>query len=176
MPVGFKERPEGSVSKLRTYRDGFRILRMIAACSTTSGRWRLYGVLLRRSVPHRRGSRPPLVIEYAKTGLVPRFPTAFLAASFLMLLSVLMLIIGILLDGLRKVRQEKTRIAYMAQPAPPTEVLECRCPCPHLASSRFRFAALCLGGFVLMQVVFFALLVAGAAVPDSRSSTSSPRM
>jgi hypothetical protein len=38
------------------------------------------------------------------------------------LLSGLLLIIGILLDGLRKVRQENTRIAYMALPAPPTEV------------------------------------------------------
>ena len=119
--VGFRDRPEGSESKLRTYHDGFRILRMIARLLHHERPLALYGVLSAAVFLIGAALGLPVVVEYAQTGLVPRFPTAFLAAS-VVLLSVLMLIIGILLDGLRKVRQENTRIAYMAQPAPPTEV------------------------------------------------------
>jgi hypothetical protein len=60
-------------------------------------------------------------VEFIRTGLVPRFPTAFLAAS-IMVLALLTYIIGILLDGLRKIRQETTRIAYMGLPVPPQEL------------------------------------------------------
>jgi glycosyltransferase involved in cell wall biosynthesis len=119
--VGFRDRPEGSESKLRTYHDGFRILRMIARLLHHERPLALYGVLSAAVFLIGAALGLPVVVEYAQTGLVPRFPTAFLAAS-VVLLSVLMLIIGILLDGLRKVRQENTRIAYMALPAPPTEV------------------------------------------------------
>ena len=119
--VGFRDRPEGSESKLRTYHDGFRILRMIARLLHHERPLALYGLLSAAVFLIGAALGLPVFVEYAQTGLVPRFPTAFLAAS-VVLLSVLMLIIGILLDGLRKVRQENTRIAYMAQPAPPTEV------------------------------------------------------
>ena len=60
----------------------------------------------------------PVIAEYAETGLVGRFPTAILSAS-LVILAFIILVVGILLDGLRKVRQETTRIAYMATPPPP---------------------------------------------------------
>jgi glycosyltransferase involved in cell wall biosynthesis len=119
--VGFRDRPEGSESKLRTYHDGFRILRMIARLLHHERPLALYGVLSALAFLVGAALGLPVVVEFAQTGLVPRFPTAFLAAS-VVLLSGLLLIIGILLDGLRKVRQENTRIAYMALPAPPTEV------------------------------------------------------
>ena len=119
--VGFRDRPEGSESKLRTYHDGFRILRMIARLLHHERPLALYGVLSAFAFLVGAALGLPVVVEFAQTGLVPRFPTAFLAAS-VVLLSGLLLIIGILLDGLRKVRQENTRIAYMALPAPPTEV------------------------------------------------------
>ena len=121
VPVGFRDRAEGSESKLRTYHDGFRILRMIARLLHHERPLAFYGVLSALVFVVGVALGLPVVVEYAETGLVPRFPTAILAAS-VMLLSVLMLIIGILLDGLRKVRQETTRIAYMALPAPPTEI------------------------------------------------------
>ena len=120
VPVGFRDRPEGSESKLRTYHDGFRILRMIARLLHHERPLALYGVLSAALVLVGLGLGAPVIVEFARTGLVPRFPTAFLAAS-VMLLSVITLLIGILLDGLRKVRQENTRIAYMSLPAPPSE-------------------------------------------------------
>jgi hypothetical protein len=60
----------------------------------------------------------PVITEYIDTGFVGRFPTAFGAAS-LVVVAFIVLVVGILLDGLRKVRQETTRIAYMTIPALP---------------------------------------------------------
>jgi glycosyltransferase involved in cell wall biosynthesis len=117
VPVGFRDRPEGSESKLRTYHDGFRILRMIARLLHHERPLFLYSTLAALFALLGIGLGIPVVVEFARTGLVPRFPTAFLAAS-LVVVSGLTLLIGILLDGLRKIRQENTRIAYMRMPAP----------------------------------------------------------
>ena len=118
VPVGFRDRPPGSESKLRTYHDGLRILRMIARLLHHERPLALYSVLSVLLVLVGAGLGLPVVAEYARTGLVPRFPTAFLASS-VMVLALLTWVIGILLDGLRKIRQENTRIAYMALPGPP---------------------------------------------------------
>ena len=117
VPVGFRDRPAGSVSKLNTYRDGFRILRMIARLLHHERPLTVYTVLASLLALLSLVLGVPVIIEYADTGLVPRLPTAILAAST-MLLSVLTLQIGVQLDGLRKVRQEATRIAYLSYPAP----------------------------------------------------------
>lgn len=121
VPVGFQDRAEGSESKLRTYHDGFRILRMIARLLHHERPLGLYSALSGVLFVLGMVLGIPVVIEFAQTGLVLRFPTAFLAAS-VMVLSLLTLIIGILLDGLRKIRQENTRIAYMSFPAPVARV------------------------------------------------------
>jgi len=119
-PVGFKDRAEGTESKLRTYHDGFRILNMILKLvqmerpmvmhSVIAGILFAVGVVL----------GIPVIIDFVHTGLVPRLPTAVLASS-MVLLSVLALMIGIILDGLRKVRQENIRTTYLAHPAPHAE-------------------------------------------------------
>ena len=118
VPVGFKDRGEGSASKLRTYHDGFRILRMITRLLHHERPLALYSTIAALVVVVAVGISIPVVIEYAQTGLVGRFPTAILSAS-LVILAFIILVVGILLDGLRKVRQETTRIAYMATPPPP---------------------------------------------------------
>ncbi|GAA4398290.1 glycosyltransferase family 2 protein [Fodinibacter luteus] len=114
--VGFKDRVEGSESKLRTYHDGVRILAMIARLLHHERPLALYlslgGLLAVLGV----ALGVPVIVEYVQTGLVLRFPTAILAASTVLLATVVGLI-GILLDGLRKVRADSTRIAYMSIPA-----------------------------------------------------------
>lgn len=115
--VGFRDRPEGSESKLRTYHDGLRILRMIARLLHHERPLAVYSVISALLLFVGLALGVPVIVEFSRTGLVERFPTAFLAAS-VMVLSVLALIIGILLDGLRKIRQESTRISYMTFPAP----------------------------------------------------------
>jgi len=116
LAVGFRDRGEGSESKLRTYHDGFRILAMIARLLHHERPLALYFFLAGILALLAMGLGVPVVLEYLDTGLVPRFPTAILAASMILLATVVGLI-GILLDGLRKVRADSTRIAYMSIPA-----------------------------------------------------------
>ena len=117
--VGFKDRAEGSASKLRTYHDGFRITRMITRLLHHERPFALYSTLAVADGLMAIGTGIPIIVEYLETGLVGRFPTAILAAS-LVVVAFIVLVVGVLLDGLRKVRQETTRIAYMATPPPPT--------------------------------------------------------
>ena len=110
-------RPEGSASKLSTYRDGWRILgtivtlyrieRPILFFGGVAGLLALLGVIL----------AVPLVITYAQTGLVPRFPTAILVTG-LMILAALSLFAGLILDTVVRGRREVRRLAYLAHPAP----------------------------------------------------------
>ena len=118
VPVGFKDRPEGSESKLRTYHDGVRIARMITRLLHHERPLALYSTLALLTVLTAVGIAVPVVLDYLETGIVGRFPTAFGAAS-LVVVAFIVLVVGILLDGLRKVRQETTRIAYMTIPALP---------------------------------------------------------
>ena len=61
----------------------------------------------------------PIVITFLETGLVPRFPTAILAAS-IMLLAFLSLVCGLVLDTVTRGRRETKRLAYLGTPAPST--------------------------------------------------------
>jgi glycosyltransferase involved in cell wall biosynthesis len=122
MPVGevetvYAARPEGSQSKLSTYRDGWRILKTITSLYRTErpvlffgtiGMW-LFVLALLLSVP--------LVVTYLHTGLVPRFPTAILITG-LVIIAVLCLFAGLILDTVTRGRREMRRLAYLAQPAP----------------------------------------------------------
>ncbi|NGN83894.1 glycosyltransferase [Arthrobacter silviterrae] len=114
--VAFKDRAEGTESKLRTYHDGFKILGMIGRLLQQERPMLVNGLLSVVLFLLGVGLGIPVIIDFLETGLVARFPTAFLASSII-LLSVLTLLIGIILDGLRKVRQENIRTAYLAFPA-----------------------------------------------------------
>lgn len=122
MPVAervtaYAARPEGSVSKLSTYRDGWRILRTILTLfrveqpiwffGSIGGALMLAGVIL----------AAPLFVTYAETGLVPRFPTAILVTG-LMIVGVLSGMCGLILDTVVRGRKEVKRLAYLAFPAP----------------------------------------------------------
>lgn len=117
--VDFKDRAEGTVSKLRTVQDGFSILAMIGRLA-----WAERPLLLSAIVALLVSIAGlilgiPVIADYLETGLVPRLPTALLSTA-LILISILMLIIGFLLSGLRQVRSENIRTAYLSIPAPPT--------------------------------------------------------
>jgi glycosyltransferase involved in cell wall biosynthesis len=122
MPVAevstvYKSRPEGSVSKLNTYRDGVRILGTIFRLFKSERPLAFYGIgtffiaLLSIILAQ------PLVATYLKTGLVPRLPTATLCAS-LMLVALILLACGIMLDAVTKGRIEQKRFAYLSKPGP----------------------------------------------------------
>ncbi|MFC6705351.1 glycosyltransferase [Flexivirga alba] len=112
VPVGFKDRPEGSESKLRTYHDGFRILKLIGRLVQHERPLLLYGVLATCFALVGLALGIPVVWHFAGNGDVPRFPTAFLAAS-VMIVAVLCLVIGLILNGLLYARKESARLAYL---------------------------------------------------------------
>lgn len=111
----YRARPAGSASKLRTYRDGFRILIMIlnlfkeerplAFFSIIAGALTLASLILAY----------PVIRTYMETGLVPRFPTAILSTG-LMILATLSLTCGFVLDTVTHGRREMKRLAYLSIP------------------------------------------------------------
>ncbi|MBI4901678.1 MAG: glycosyltransferase, partial [Actinobacteria bacterium] len=115
--VGFKDRPAGSESKLRTYRDGTLILGRIWSLLRHERPLLFYGTAAALLYVIAVVLGVPLVWEFAKTGLVPRFPTAILASS-LALLGTLALSIGLILDGVLVARREQARMPYLAYSAP----------------------------------------------------------
>ena len=84
--IDYRDRPEGSVSKLNTYSDGFKVLRTIFRLFRTYRPSRYFGIISAILVLLATGFMVPVIIEYIQTGLVPRFPTliacgfAFIAA------------------------------------------------------------------------------------------------
>ncbi|GAA1120521.1 glycosyltransferase family 2 protein [Kribbella jejuensis] len=118
--VRYKERPAGGESKLRTYRDGLRILRWILQLARLERPTLFHGVLAAIFGAAALVLGVPVVLEFLRTGLVPRFPTAILASS-IGLVAILMLVLGYLLDAVGRSRQEAARLSYLKHPAPVRE-------------------------------------------------------
>lgn len=112
----YKSRPAGSESKLHTYRDGYRILRMILTLFREERPLSFFSILFAVFAFTSVALACPLFITYMETGLVPRFPTAILSTG-LMLLAFLNLGAGLILDTVTKGRMEKKRLAYLSIPA-----------------------------------------------------------
>ncbi|MCR0985647.1 glycosyltransferase [Roseomonas populi] len=122
MPVAelrtaYSERPAGSTSKLRTYHDGFRILRMILALVQRERPRLFFGVVAALLALVSAILFVPVLETYVETGLVPRLPT-FVASTLAIILSFLSLVCGLILDTVTRGRIEAKRIAYLAFPAP----------------------------------------------------------
>src|SRR4051812_27856433 len=117
MDTRYKERPIGSVSKLNTYRDGFRILGTIFYLMREERPLMFFSVvaLLFAAVAVVIGA--PVVSDYVHTGLVPRLPTAVLATG-LMVIAFLSLTCGLILDTVTRGRWEAKRMAYLSIPGP----------------------------------------------------------
>jgi len=122
MPVGelataYGARPEGSSSKLSTYRDGWRILKTIGTLYRIERPVLFYGGLGALLLVAAVILAIPLVLTYLDTGLVPRFPTAILVTG-MVIIAVLSFFAGLILDTVTRGRREMRRLAYLAYPAP----------------------------------------------------------
>ena len=122
MPVGevetaYAARPEGSESKLSTYRDGWRILKTILVLYRVERPTLFYGAIGAFLVGLAVVLAIPLVITYLNTGLVPRFPTAILVTG-MTVIAVLCFFAGLILDTVTRGRREVRRLAYLSFPAP----------------------------------------------------------
>lgn len=108
-------RPEGSFSKLNTWRDGFRILGTIIKLYRSEKPLRFFtgiGVFLALvSI----GLAIPIIITYLEQGVVPRLPTAVLSTG-LMIVAMLSVASGLVLDTVTRGRREIKLLAYLSQP------------------------------------------------------------
>jgi glycosyltransferase involved in cell wall biosynthesis len=123
MPTGetacpYRERQAGSTSKLHSFRDGARILRLIVMLVKderpipffTAAAIILFALGLVIGIP--------VVLEFLRIGLVPRLPTAIVSACLVML-SFLSMACGLILDSVARGRREMKRLLYLAIPGPP---------------------------------------------------------
>jgi glycosyltransferase involved in cell wall biosynthesis len=112
IPVGFSERADGSESKLRTYHDGLRILRLIVLLLQHERPVVFYGIISMMFAILGLLLGVPVIWEFWHTGLVPRLPTAVLASS-LMLIAIMSLVVGLILNGVLRAREEAARLEYL---------------------------------------------------------------
>lgn len=118
LPTPYRERPAGSASKLRTYSDGLRILRAILLLVKETRPLPFFscaGLLLMLAGV---GLSVPVTIDYLRTGLVARLPTAVLSAAMVEV-ALLSLACGLILDSVARGRKEAKRLAYLAIPPVP---------------------------------------------------------
>jgi glycosyltransferase involved in cell wall biosynthesis len=120
MPVGevvtaYRDRPPGSVSKLRTFSDGWRILLTIVLLVKEMRPLAFFGIAGLAMMLAGFGLAVPVVVEFLESGLVPRLPTAVLSTG-LVLLSFLSLTCGLVLDSVSRGRLEMKRLAYLSVP------------------------------------------------------------
>lgn len=101
VPVTYRDRPAGSVSKLNTYRDGFRVLKTIAILFKEYKPGFFFSILGILSLMCSLLLGIPVVIEYMNTGIVPRFPSLIVSGVFL-IISLLLWITGIMLQVIAK--------------------------------------------------------------------------
>jgi glycosyltransferase involved in cell wall biosynthesis len=125
MQTRYRARAPGSASKLRSYSDGVRILTFMGLLFKEVRPFAFFGLVGLAFFIAALAFGTPVIIEYQRTGLVPRFPTAILATGF-MVLSSLAFACGLILDSVSRGRIEVKRLAYLAAAAGPAT----RAPAP----------------------------------------------
>ena len=115
--VRFSERPDGSISKLSTFGDGWRILRRLLRLFRD---WRpllTFSVAGLLTILVAVGALIPVLVEYAETGLVERQPTLIVAGAAIAL-GFGLVATGMILDRITRLRLEMARLLYLASPSP----------------------------------------------------------
>jgi glycosyltransferase involved in cell wall biosynthesis len=113
IPTHYRPRGETSQSKLRTYRDGLRILWFITRLLKHLRPLFLFATLAVLGAAASLAIGSSVILEFLQTGLVPRLPTAVAAAS-LMVIAGGSLATGLILDGIAYTQQETKRLAYLS--------------------------------------------------------------
>ena len=108
-------RPEGSISKLNTWGDGFRILGTILKLYRSEKPLRFFGTLAIVLAAISIALSIPVVITYFEEGVVPRLPTAVLSVG-IMLVAVMSVFAGLVLDTVSRGRREAKLLRYLAEP------------------------------------------------------------
>ena len=114
VPVEYRDRPEGSVSKLNTVSDGLKVLAMIGTLFKDYRPLKFFSLVSLLFCIVGLCAGVPVVTEYLDTGLVPRFPTAILAVAF-MFIAELSLATGFILDAVAKVERKQWELQVYRQ-------------------------------------------------------------
>ena len=101
IPVEYRDRPDGSESKLNTYSDGFKVLRTIVRLLKEYKPLRFFGWLSLAALVLAAALFAPVLVEYLQTGMVPRFPT-LIVSGVCVTVSLLLLVCGLILDTVAK--------------------------------------------------------------------------
>lgn len=122
MPCGeeearYRPRPEGSNSKLRTFRDGIKILMLILRLVKDERPLQFFALVSLLLFVTAGLLVAPVIVTYLETGLVPRFPTAILSLG-LVIIGTLSFLAGLFLDMTTRTRQELKRLVYLTLPGP----------------------------------------------------------
>ena len=97
VPVEYRERPDGSVSKLDTWGDGFRAIKMALSLFGEHRPLRLFSIIACVLLLLALILVTPVMIEYFQTGLVPRFPT-LIVSGFIAMLAMMLWVGGVILE------------------------------------------------------------------------------
>ena len=112
IPVGYKDRPKGSVSKLNTYSDGVKVLKTIARLFKEYKPMSFFGIISIIFFIISICFGTPVFVEYFETGLVPKFPT-LIFAGFMLMISMFMLICGLILEVVVKKHKQLFELYFI---------------------------------------------------------------
>ncbi|WP_392709754.1 glycosyltransferase [Rhizobium ruizarguesonis] len=117
LELDYGRRPEGSHSKLSTFRDGAKILWMFAMLMKETRPFAFFSAISATFMLASLGFMAPVLAEYFETGLVSRMPTWVLSTA-LMMISFMLFTAGVILDSVARARAEQLRIHYMGLERP----------------------------------------------------------
>lgn len=127
VPINYRERVEGTESKLNTYRDGIRILSAIFFLIKNVRPFLFFSTIAVICTTIAFALAYPLFEEYARTGLVPRFPTAILSTG-LVIVGAISFTAGLILDVIANDRRMLKRLQYLNIPAPTSSLNHAKSP------------------------------------------------
>lgn len=110
VPIVYRDRPEGSESKLNTVSDGIKVIMMIGSLFKNYRPLKFFSIIALLFFIAGALLGLPVIFEFFETGLVPRLPTALLAVAF-MFLSGLSLATGLILDSVAKVERKEWELS-----------------------------------------------------------------
>jgi glycosyltransferase involved in cell wall biosynthesis len=109
LPVDYRDRPAGSESKLSTYSDGFRVLKTIATLFRDYRPLAFFGIFCLAFFLLGVLLFIPILVEFAQTGLVPRFPT-LIVSTVCIILGMLSLVCGLILETVAKKHRQQFEV------------------------------------------------------------------
>ena len=109
IPINYKDRPEGSESKLNTFSDGFKVLHTIFSTFKDYKPFAFFTILSALLIVVALIIGVPLFVEYFSTGLVTKFPRGIVATG-LVIIALLFFVSGIILDTLVKQHKQNLEI------------------------------------------------------------------